>query len=517
MHASDNTLTSTLPQAGQTVEPLLAITILWHPERQRAGEQAIGPAGPGAVSISRFAPLFQRPGGAARALEYRGVAREALCVVREADGALSLTAPASRMTVEVCGQPLGAVMQLTRAQVDAGVVLRLGGQLIVCLHWMHMLPNLHPAMGLHGVSSAMLRLRNLVRQVAATDLPVLLLGETGSGKEVVANAIHAAGSRRDAPFVAVNMATLTEGLAGAELFGAARGAYTGAAAARSGLFAEAAGGTLFLDEIGDAPALIQPMLLRVLECGEYRALGAAQPVRSSARVIAATDRDLAGSAPERPSFNQPLLRRLETFVIHLPALRERREDLGLLMVHFLDQFNAQLGTSTELPAELVNQFCLYHWPGNVRQLVNVLRRALLALAGGEEVTLELLVRPANGTSAASPAGLPPVTLPTPPTLPDLPAPPRRLASLSDEEVVDAMEQSGWRILGAARLLGVSRPSMYKLLAANRLVRAADAIAEAEIRQALARHHCDLERCAAALKTPCEALRRRVSQLDAAEA
>ena len=159
----------------------------------------------------------------------------------------------------------------------------------------------------------------------------------------------------------------------------------------------------------------------------------------------------------------------------------------------------------------------------MRQLANVLRRALLALAGGEEVTLELLVRPANGTTAASPAGPLPATLPSPPTaptlppLPDLPAPPRRLASLSDEEVVEAMEQSGWRILGAARLLGVSRPSMYKLLAANRLVRAADAIADAEIRQALARHHGDLERCAAALKTPCEALRRRVGQLDAAAA
>ena len=510
MHASDNTLTSTLPQAGKTVSPLLAITILWHPEPERAGEQAIGPGGPGTLAISRFAPVFQRPGGAARPLEYRGVAREAMLIVRHADDALTLTAPASRMAVEVNGQPLGAGLRLARADIDAGVVLRLGGQLIVCLHWMHLLPNLHPVMGLHGVSSAMLRLRNLVRQVAATDLPVLLLGETGSGKEVAANAIHACGSRRDGPFVAVNMATLSEGLAGAELFGAARGAYTGAAAARSGLFAEAAGGTLFLDEIGDAPAPIQPMLLRVLECGEYRPLGAAQSMRSTARVIAATDRDLAGAAPDRPPFNQPLLRRLETFVIELPALRERREDLGLLMVHFLDQFNAQLSTATALPAELAHQFCLYHWPGNVRQLANVLRRALLVIAGGQEVSLELLVgsvRTLAGPGAGAPASAA--------GLASEERGPRRLSHVSDEEVVDAMERSGWRILGAARLLGVSRPSMYKLLAANRLVRAPEKIAEAEIRQALAHNDGDLERCAAALKTPSEALRRHVGQLDAA--
>ncbi|MFS2007621.1 sigma 54-interacting transcriptional regulator [Duganella sp. CT11-25] len=485
MQETDCTMTSPLSALRQAPRPLLTLTILWHPDPSRAGQQFIGPDGTGEIALGRYAPLFQAPGGTGQALDERCVARDPLRLRLRADGDVDIAVPDSRMVVELNGMPLADGARLARAQVDAGAVLSLGGLVLLCVHWMHGLPQASAITSVLGVSSAAVRLRAQIAQVAATEMPVLLLGQTGSGKEVAARAIHQASRRAGAPLVCVNMATLSESLAAADLFGAVRGAYTGAQTARPGLFAEAAGGTLFLDEIGDTPAPVQPMLLRVLDSGEYRPLGATASTRSSARLIAATDRDLQSA-----SFNQPLLRRLEAFVIALPSLRQRREDIGLLIAHFLAQED-----SPPPPAALVAQLCRHDWPGNIRQLAHAVRRIAIGLRAGEVPAFDTLAGAAPPMpAAAGAAALPPRV---------------RLADLSDQDIIDALDQHGWEIQAAAQALGMSRPSLYKRLEQHPRIRRVETIPAAEIAEALQLDQGDLARSAARLQTPREALRRHL--------
>ncbi|UTY56248.1 sigma 54-interacting transcriptional regulator [Massilia sp. erpn] len=492
------TLTSSSWSAGADAAPLLGLTVLWHPDWQRVGQQYLAPECDVPLEVHRFAPGFSHAGGPATPLGHRGVARDPLRLQCARDGSITLTPPLSRMQLEADGVPVMAPLRLRPEQLEAGVVLQLGGAILLCLHWMRLLPQSAPVHGLVGVSAAVLRLRRLIAQAAATTMPVLLLGETGTGKEVAARAIHAASARRDGPLVAVNMAALSEALAVAELFGAGKGAYTGAVQARAGLFAEAGGGTLFLDEIGATPALIQPMLLRVLESAEYRPLGSERTRQATARVIAATDADLA-----QGSFNQPLLRRLEAFVIHLAPLRQRRADIGVLIVHFAAAYLAQHGAAG-LPTGFIGALCRAPWPGNIRQLGHVVQRALIALEAGEALSLDG-VAPAPA-AAAAPAVLPAGT-----------AARAVLAEVSDQAVLQALQQNGWQLRAAAQALGVSRPSMYKLLARHPQIRAPQAIAAAEIAAAIARNGADWARSAAQLGTPAEALRRHARGLGLADA
>ncbi|MES2128642.1 MAG: sigma 54-interacting transcriptional regulator [Pseudomonadota bacterium] len=450
---SDHTLASPISTSMPSEGPALGLTILWHPQRSRIGQQCVGLQGEGTLEVQRHAPLFRHPGRDGLALEHRGVARSPVLLRRDAAGGVAITAPDSAMTVQVNGATLEGTLQLGAEDIEHGVVLALGGMVLLCVHWMRCMPRANALGGLLGVGSAAIGLRDQVRQVARTKLPVLLLGETGTGKDVAARAIHAAGERRELPFVAVNMAALNESLAAADLFGAEKGSYTGSQAARSGYFAEADGGTLFLDEIGDTPAVIQPMLLRVLESGEYRPLGARQDAHSTARLITATDQDLGKRA-----FNQALLRRMEAYVIRMPALRERREDIGVLVVHFLAQFAAEDGQEVALPDEFVSEVCCDDWPGNIRQLAHVLRRAAMAVRSGEVPQLANFTR----VDKPSPSALAKVAEQT------VVAPKARrqkLSELSYAEIAEAMERNGHQVVGAARELGISRPSLYKLLEA----------------------------------------------------
>ncbi|MES2073427.1 MAG: sigma 54-interacting transcriptional regulator [Pseudomonadota bacterium] len=521
---SEYTLTSPLTQLQRGASPLLGLTILWHPELQRIGEQCLGPAGEGVLELNRFFPLFRHAGREGLALGHRCIARAPLTIRRDAADGVQIAAADSKMAVQLNGALLSGSAYLSCEQVERGIVLGLGGMVLLCVHWMRSLPKMNALPGVLGVSSATVAMRDQIRQVAQTDLTVLLLGETGTGKEVAARAVHALSKCKNGPMVAVNMAALNESLAAADLFGAVKGAYTGAQSARTGFFAEADGGTLFLDEIGDTPATVQPMLLRVLETKEYRPLGARADRLSSARLIAATDQDL-----DTDVFNQALLRRLEAFVIHVPALRERREDIGLLIVHFLREWAGQSGASVELPPDFVGELCNEDWPGNIRQLMNVLRRAVMAVQAGAAPQLADYVRwPQAGSAAlirqpaADYAGsaVSSVELASAYRVAGAAGAEQdkggrgrvKLAELSHEDIVLAMENNAWRIRSAAQELGISRPSMYKLLDGHPQIRWADAIPQEEIQQALQEHAGDLERCASSLKTPSEALRRHVRGL-----
>lgn len=500
----EQTLTSPLSDSTENDAPLLGLTIAWHPDPDRIGEQFISTAGTGELALSRYLPLFAKPEKDGLALGHGGISREPVHLVRDDDGGIDIRPPTSRMVLELNGREIQAATRVTREQIEAGVILGLGRTVLICLHWMHCLPKNNPVPGFLGVGNAAIKARDQIRQAALGEGSVLLLGETGTGKEVAACAIHALGKRAGAPLVTVNMAALNESLAAADLFGAVKGSYTGAHTARNGFFAEAENATLFLDEIGNTPANVQPMLLRVLENGEYRPLGAQRVQHSTARLIAATDQDLYAD-----SFNQALLRRLESFVIHVPPLRARREDIGLIMVSMMHA-SAALGSShVVLPTSLVGQFLNHDWPGNVRQLAHTLKRALSALQMGEAPAFSSLVdvSPPRVTNSGRPVMEAVTTGKATP-----PVPRKKIADINEQDVLRAMENQHWYIQGAAQELGISRPSMYKLLDTHSQIRRPEKIAVDEIRQALETSAGDVEQSAAMLKTPTEALRRHLRGL-----
>jgi len=240
-----------------------------------------------------------------------------------------------------------------------------------------------------AASRAMIEVLETVERVAEFKATVLLTGESGTGKEVLARAIHAQSPRRNEAFVAVNCGAIPEALLESELFGHAKGAFTGADRARRGLFVEADGGTLFLDEVGELPLSLQVKLLRVLQEEEVRPLGESKARRVDVRVIAATARSLEAEVAAG-RFREDLFYRLNVMHLHVPALRERREDVPLLIDHFLERFRKQLGRPVRAVADdALERLVAYSWPGNVRELENVIERAVI-LARGDRVTLQEL-------------------------------------------------------------------------------------------------------------------------------
>jgi len=226
-----------------------------------------------------------------------------------------------------------------------------------------------------GRSPAILKLRETILQMASQEVPVLITGETGTGKELVAVALHTAGNRADKPFIPVNCSAISETLLESELFGHERGSFTGADRATGGLFEDAGDGTLLLDEIGDVSPRLQAVLLRVLETGEIRAIGSSHSRRIHCRILAATNADLETRVAQG-SFRQDLLYRLQRLTIHVPPLRERREDIMPLVRHFLDE-GRPVGTHASVSATFVETARQYDWPGNVRELRNVIERMRL--------------------------------------------------------------------------------------------------------------------------------------------
>ncbi len=302
-----------------------------------------------------------------------------------------------------------------------------------------------------AASSVMIEVLELLERAAEYKATVLLTGESGTGKEVLARAIHSQSPRRNQAFVAVNCGAIPENLLESELFGHAKGAFTGAARARRGLFLEADGGTLFLDEIGELPLALQVKLLRVLQEEEVRPVGESKARKVDVRVLAATARDLDAEV-EQGRFREDLFYRLNVVRVRVPALRERREDIPLLVDHFLERSRIALGKSVRSVAEdALERLAAHDWPGNVRELENVIERALI-LAGSERITVadlpENVARP-QAASAAERAG-------------DFSLKRARRAMEADL-IIRALEAKGGNRTHAAKLLGIShRALLYKI-------------------------------------------------------
>jgi formate hydrogenlyase transcriptional activator len=311
-----------------------------------------------------------------------------------------------------------------------------------------------------GESPTLKRALAQLELAAPAGTTVLLLGETGTGKELFARAIHNLSSRRDRTFVKVNCAAIPSGLLESELFGHERGAFTGAINQKIGRFELADRGTLFLDEVGDLPLELQPKLLRVLQEQEFERLGGNRTQRVDVRVVAATNADLSQRVAER-SFRSDLFYRLNVFPIQIPALRERAEDLPLLVRYFVQRFSRQLNKDVEyIPAEAMDALTHYSWPGNVRELENLIERAVL-LSPGKELRIPFAELKSNTLSAGAVAddssAFPSLASPVSSTVP--------IATLEEAErqhILRALKHTQWRIAGpkgAAVLLGMKRTTL----------------------------------------------------------
>ncbi len=302
-----------------------------------------------------------------------------------------------------------------------------------------------------GQTSAMREVYTLVSAVATSDALVLITGPTGTGKELIAHAIHYRSPRHEGAFVGVNCAALPEGLLESELFGHEKGAFTGAVRQHRGRFEQAAGGTLLLDEIGEIPLATQVRLLRVLESGELQRVGGSEVIRVDVRVVAATNRDLRKEVREG-RFREDLYYRLNVFHIPLPALHQRRDDIPLLVEHFIQRFAVR----HQRPARRVSPAALeamlaYSWPGNVRELEHTLERAVI-LSPGEEITDIRL-----GEEEAVPATPRPPALPEPTTCSGTLG--AALEVYERRLIIDALRKEDGVQARAAKLLGISRSNL----------------------------------------------------------
>jgi len=302
-----------------------------------------------------------------------------------------------------------------------------------------------------GTSPALQRVLKLVETVAPTNSTVLICGETGTGKELIARAIHNLSPRSPKTFVKLNCAALPAGLLESELFGHEKGAFTGAIAQHMGRLELANQGTLFLDEVGEIPLELQPKLLRVLQEREFERLGGTRPIRTDVRLIAATNRDLAAMVQEQ-KFRADLFFRLNVFPVELPPLRERPEDIPVLVRHFAEEFSRRMNRTIEsISLETMNALCQYSWPGNIRELQNVIERSVI-LSSGPSLNVpvaELFSRtgpaPGNDQAQAKSTRRTPVR--------------SILAEVDGDQIIRALKEADGRVGGpggAAARLGLKR-------------------------------------------------------------
>jgi len=301
--------------------------------------------------------------------------------------------------------------------------------------------------GLIGSSEALRGIMERIARVAPTQATVLITGESGTGKELVARAVHRGSPRREGPFIALSCAAMPYELLEAELFGYRRGAFTGAAQSRDGLFQRAEGGTLFLDEIGDLPLALQPKLLRVLEERRVRPLGSSQEVPLDVRIVAATNRNLEQSV-EQGQFREDLLYRLNVHHLHLPPLRERGDDVVELSRHFLARAARNGGRPCELTPDAEQLIRSHEWPGNVRELENSLSAALALAVDGVIGVAELPARLQSGAQRSEPPAR---------------VEPASLEEVERRHIQIVLRATGWNKALAARKLGIDRATLYRKL------------------------------------------------------
>jgi len=501
--------------AESVASPGLQCTIIFHPCVERIGQSALLSCAQKEHILGRQAPLFcANSGTKPLPLEDPYISRHALAVTVEDDG-ITLCRSATASRCRVAGEELlQAELFIGNARLAAGVPLALSHTVVLMLRRTSVLKSPGPAAldrSLLGSSAVMDRLREEVMRAAYSDSDVLIMGETGVGKELVAQAIHCNSRRSDEPLVSVNMAAVPAGLASAVLFGNTKGAFTGADKARAGYFQEAQGGSLFLDEVGDTPEEVQPLLLRALQQREIQVVGGSAR-KVDVRVISATDAEIDGASC---NFKSALRHRLAAIELRLPALAEHSEDIGELLMHFLSRACEREGRKDLLPAahsgahclarwaDLFHRFSCYHWPGNIRQLENFAGQVVVAsdtqLRIPAPIIAEIDVKK-SAVGAFGEKGL------------GVSAKPRKPMDITEVDFVKAMEHSLFEVAAVADELGVSRQSIYRRIDASARFRRASEIPMQDIQTTLASCGGSLGKAAFNLEISASALRQRLRSL-----
>ena len=508
MAADDSTLTvgplDTLTGGGG-LPSVPALTIVWHPHLDRIGQ--IAPLTNllelDVAQVSRSEPIFFLPGAdAGEPLSHRFISKSPILDVVFARGTFELRRVQGDQ-VEVDGQPLDGPRQVSPDDLQRGLIITLARRIVLCLHAVHFPISRSPTLGLIGTSDAIEDVRRAVTRLAPQDTPVLLRGESGSGKELAARALHSAGPRAKGRFVAVNMARLDRERAAADLFGHKKGAFTGATADSPGHFRSAAGGTIFLDEIGYTTSEVQPMLLRVLDDREVQAVGDTDAVKVDARIVAATDARLEQAVSEH-RFEGPLYNRLKAaYVINLPPLRARREDVGLLLLHLLkkelsDPSSLQRLQDPDpkvrpwLSARDVAAVARSPLPANVRSLLGLARKLAPTIGEGPSADTHAIIEKFLKDDI-DPMAAPPVEVPDTDAIL---APSKHTA----DHIVAVLERAGWNRRKAAKLLGIGHNTFYLRLDRDPHLRELLEIEPSELQRRLRAAGGDAERLATELGT-----------------
>ncbi|HRI70721.1 MAG TPA: sigma 54-interacting transcriptional regulator [Polyangium sp.] len=514
------------PIAAQPFRPVAALTIASHPTAHRVGERllltALGASKE--VSVARNEPDFVKPGRALGIpLGDPFVSRKPIRFVPMGQGCIRLLSDHEGVVV---GARVQGALEIGPDELATGVPIELADRVLLVLHQIT-LDGEHDAelLGMVGHSDGIRRVRAHVERIVDLHVPVLIRGETGTGKELVARAIHDRGPRKNGPFVSVNLGAVPRELAAAELFGAHKGAYTGATRDRDGFFRAARGGTLFLDEVGEAPPEVQVMLLRVLETGEIYPVGAQVPIATDVRLIAATDANLEEQIREG-RFKAPLLHRLAGYEIRLPALRERREDIGVLFYHFAREELAAIGEAHRLspedpyaepwlPASVAAKLVRFDWPGNIRQLRNLTRQLVIGNRGRAQITLdprmaEELV--AGAAKAPSPRRSDAEGDLNPQVVNAGGKARRKPAEITEAEVLAALREDAWDLKAAADRLGIPRSSIYDVIDRCPGIRTAGNLSTEEITRCFEACGGDLDEMVRRLEVSGRALKRRIKEL-----
>lgn len=516
---------------------VVALTVLCHPDASRIGDRVLlGELASGREAfVSRLRPAFLNPSGplapglGGEPLADLHLSREPLRFRSgDEEGSVLLLVGKSRTRVTVCGEAVTTRRLFSAEEVESGVVLELARRIVLLLHRYTSRLGGNPGRhGLVGDSSAMESVRREIDRIAELKVPVLLRGETGTGKELVARAIHEQG-QRSGPFVAVNFGAIPASLASSELFGAAKGSFTGSVQSQLGYFARAEGGTLFLDEIGEAPPEVQVMLLRAIETEEIQPVGTQQTRKVDVRLVAATDADLEVRAATG-EFRAPLLHRLAGYEIWLPPLRQRRDDIGRLLFSFLREELTALGAShllrpperrqvPWLSAEVVARLGGYDWPGNVRQLRNVVRQLTIGSRDLPKIEVgppvERLLS-GDGTAGIGAATGPRPVLSVPAPVAEIPPPRpkrRKPSTVSETELIAALQTHRYDLKATAEALQVSRTSLYALIEKFPNVRSPGEVDDQEIFRCYQACEGEIESMVDRLQLSKAVLQRRLSRI-----
>jgi two-component system nitrogen regulation response regulator GlnG len=507
----------TLTGSSSALPAVPALTIIWHPDLDRVGQVAPMTALLESVvaHVNRDHPIFFPPGSSAgQSIDHKRMHRESVVDLVFARGKLELRPGGRGGEIEVDGRPFAEARRISAEDLRRGLILTLARRFVFCLHSIRFPISRSPTLGLLGPSDAIEDVRRSITRVAGKMTPVLLRGETGTGKELAARALHDAGPRPRGPFIAVNMGGLVRETAAADLFGYQKGAFTGATSDSLGHFREAAGGTICLDEIGLIPPNVQPTLLRVLEDHVVRPLGSSQARKVDVRIVAATDAKLEQAVADG-RFEASLYHRLNSFFnIPITPLRERREDVGALLVHFLrSEFSdpAQLQRLHDpdphskpwLSARDVAAVALSSLSGNVRSITKLAGQLVTDAGDDPRGDTHAVISDFLAADNLLAAGIPKSRATQKRTrTPD--------DEITEDRLLSALEKAGWNRARAATSLNVARNTFWRWLCKHPALRRLADMSFEELLRELESCAGDVDKLAAKLELPVSILSRRLA-------